>query len=252
MQAYFNYVNSQGVCGWTLELATGDDRLDAGTNRSETQRLAGEAFAFVGGISVVDNGGAGVLAGTQHPRRHPVDRLRAHGAAEQLLPNPIDPAAGNGTEAIMRHFAGQGVAAAAVVYPAQADAALEARPTSPTSAAGIAAVDTYEVAITETNYVNVAQQIENRARSSSSPRWRSRDEPPGAGVPASRLSPAGALLRRPGLRQPVPRAGRPGRRGDGLAVTHNIFEDAGSVPSVATFLDYYRNTAPGSDPTSSR
>ena len=52
------------MCGRQLTLATGDDRLDAGTNRSETERLSREVFAFVGGTSPVDDGGASVLGAT--------------------------------------------------------------------------------------------------------------------------------------------------------------------------------------------
>jgi ABC-type branched-subunit amino acid transport system substrate-binding protein len=40
----------------------------------------------------------------------------------------------------------------------------------------------------------------------------------------------------------------PAAEGTVIAVTHNLFEDAGAVPAVATFLDHYRSTAPGSDP----
>jgi ABC-type branched-subunit amino acid transport system substrate-binding protein len=252
VQAYFNYVNSQGgVCGRTLELATGDDRLDAGTNRAETQRLAGEAFAFVGGISVVDNGGAGVLAGTNIP-----DVTLSIGSERMALPNnfspnPIDPAAGgNGTDAIMRHFAGQGVASAAVVYPAQADARARGQGyIADLRAAGIATVDTYEVAITETNYVNVAQQIENKGSQLVI-----------TALEVSGMSRLAQAFQQVGYRPQVPFYGAqaygnqflelagPAAEGTVIAVTHNIFEDAGSVPAVATFLDQYRATAPGSDP----
>jgi ABC-type branched-subunit amino acid transport system substrate-binding protein len=252
VQAYFNYVNSQGgVCGRTLELATGDDRLDAGTNRAETQRLAGEAFAFVGGISVVDNGGAGVLAGTNIP-----DVTLSIGSERMALPNnfspnPIDPrAGGNGTDAIMRHFAGQGVTSAAVVYPAQADARARGQGyITDLRAAGIATIDTYEVAITETNYVNVAQQIENKGSQLVI-----------TALEVSGMSRLAQAFQQVGYRPQVPFYGAqaygnqflelagPAAEGTVIAVTHNIFEDAGAVPAVATFLEHYRTTAPGSDP----
>ena len=36
--------------------------------------------------------------------------------------------------------------------------------------------------------------------------------------------------------------------GTTLAVTFSIFEDAGQVPAMATFLEWYQRTAPGSEP----
>jgi ABC-type branched-subunit amino acid transport system substrate-binding protein len=252
VQAYLNYVNSQGgVCGRALELVTGDDRLDAGTNRAETQRLAAEAFGFVGGISVVDNGGASVLGGTNIP-----DVTLAIGAERMALPNnfspnPIDPRQpGNGTEAIMRYFAGQGVTSAAVVYPAQADARARGQAYAhDLRSAGIGTVDSYEVAITETNYVNVAQQIENKGTQLVI-----------TALEVSGMSRLAQAFQQVGYRPQVPFYGAqaygpqflelagPAAEGTIIAVTHNLFEDAGSVPSIATFLEWYRNTAPGSDP----
>ena len=68
VKAYVDFINTQGgVCGRKLSLVNGDDRLDPGTNRSETEQLKDQVFGFVGGITVVDDGGADVIDGTNIP-----------------------------------------------------------------------------------------------------------------------------------------------------------------------------------------
>src|SRR5581483_10591596 len=65
-QAFFAYQNSLGgVCGRQLKLDARDDQFDANQNKAQYQDLLGKAFGFVGSYSVVDDGGAQVLA--QHP-----------------------------------------------------------------------------------------------------------------------------------------------------------------------------------------
>ena len=250
VQAYINYVNSEGgVCGRTLRLATGDDRLDTGANRSETQRLAAEALGFVGGISVVDDGGAAILQGTNLP-----DVTLSIGSVRATLPNNFSPnpvpAQGNGTEAIMRYFVGKGITSAAIVNPAQADARARANGyKADMQAAGLANVAQFEVPITETNYVNVAQQIENQ----------------GLQLVITTLEVTGMAklaqaFQQIGYRPQVPFYGAQAygsqfidlagdaAEGTTLATTHVIFEDAPSVPAMANFLDWYQRTAPGSEP----
>ena len=62
VKAYFTYINSKGgVCGRKLSLVQADDRFQAATNRSETEKLAGQVIAFAGSLSVVDDGGAPIL-----------------------------------------------------------------------------------------------------------------------------------------------------------------------------------------------
>lgn len=63
VKAYFNYINSTqgGVCGRKLTLVQSDDRFQSATNRSETEKLAGQVIAFAGSLSVVDDGGAPIL-----------------------------------------------------------------------------------------------------------------------------------------------------------------------------------------------
>ncbi|HET7719275.1 MAG TPA: ABC transporter substrate-binding protein, partial [Acidimicrobiales bacterium] len=249
-KAYVNYVNSQGgVCGRTLNLLTGDDRLDTGTNRSETQRLVGEALAMVGGISVVDDGGAAILQGTNIP-----DVTLAIGSVRVTLPNnfspnPVPPQ-GNGATAPFSYFAARGVTSAAIVYPSQADARARGQGYQiDLNAAGITDVDVYEVAVTETNYVNVAQQIENAG-----------SQLVVTTLEITGMSKLAQAFQQIGYRPQVPFYGaqaygtqflqQAGSAAEGttLAVTFSIFEDAANVPAMATFLEWYRRTAPGSEP----
>jgi ABC-type branched-subunit amino acid transport system substrate-binding protein len=250
VKAYVNFVNSQGgVCGRTIVLQTADDRLDTATNRSETERLAGSSLGFVGGISVVDNGGADVIGGTNIP-----DVTLAIGSVRARLPNNFSPnpipASGNGAAAPLSYFAQQGVTSAAIVYPNQSDARSSGQAyLVDLAAAGINDVDQYEVSITETNYVNVAQQIEN----AGSQLVITTLEVSGM----AKLAQAFAQI---GYQPQVPFYGAQAyggqflelagdaANGTTLAVTFSIFEDAGAVPAMATFLEWYQRTAPGSDP----
>jgi len=250
VKAYVNYVNAQGgVCGRTLVLQTADDRLDTATNRSETARLAQTALGFVGGISVVDDGGAQVLQGTNIP-----DATLSIGSVRATLPNNFSPnpvpASGNGAVAPLSYFAGQGVTSAAVIYPNQADARARGQGyVQDLASAGITDVDQYEVPITETNYVNVAQQIENAGSQLVI-----------TTLEVSGMAKLAQAFQQIGYRPQVPfygaqAYGRPflqlagdAAEGTTLAVTFSIFEDAPSVPAMATFLEWYERTAPGSDP----
>jgi ABC-type branched-subunit amino acid transport system substrate-binding protein len=250
VKAYVAYVNATGgVCGRQLRLLTGDDRLDAGSNRAETQRLAEQVFGFVGGVTVVDNGGAQVLAGTNIPDVNLAignDRKRL---PNNFSPNPINPdEPGNQAGAIMQYFAAQGVTSAAVIWPAQADARDSGQGyIEDLQAAGITNVDTYEVAITETNYVNVAQQIENKG-----------SELIITTLEVSGMARLAQAFEQIGYDPRVPFYGAQayggqflelaGGAADGttLAITHATFDD--DVPMMRTFLEWYARVAPGSDP----
>ena len=66
VQAYFDYVNSQGgVYGRTLKLATSDDGLQCSQNEADYQNMVGGVFGFVGSWSLDDNCGAQIMSG--HP-----------------------------------------------------------------------------------------------------------------------------------------------------------------------------------------
>jgi ABC-type branched-subunit amino acid transport system substrate-binding protein len=164
VRAYIAYRNAQGgVCGRELQLVNGDDRLDAGQNRAEHARLAERVFGFVGGWSVADDGGAAFLDGTNIP-----DVGIAISEPRFLLPNnfssnPID-LEGGGTRTIFEYMvANYPVDSAGVVWGAQATARARAQGfIRDLEAMGIPVPVQREVAITETNYVPVAQEIENQ------------------------------------------------------------------------------------------
>ena len=250
VKAYVAYVNATGgVCGRQLELLTGDDRLDAGTNRSETQRLSQEAFGFVGAVTVVDDGGAAVLDGTDIPDVGlTIGSARAR-LANNFSPNPINPdQPGNAAAPIFQHFAGQGVTSAAVIWPAQADARARAQGyVFDLEQAGITAVQTYEVSVTETNYVNVAQQIENAG-----------SQLVVTTLEVTGMSRLAQAFQQIGYQPQVPFYGAQAygakflelagdaAEGTTLAITHSLFDDA--VPAMQTLLEWYGRTAPGSDP----
>jgi ABC-type branched-subunit amino acid transport system substrate-binding protein len=87
-QAFFNYQNSLGgVCGRKLQLDPRDDQFDANQNKAQYQDAIGKDFGFVGSFSVVDEGGASVLAA--HPDVPDVAYALSH--AHFALPNNFSP-----------------------------------------------------------------------------------------------------------------------------------------------------------------
>lgn len=66
VQAYFDYVNSQGgVYGRKLKLAASDDQLQCSQNEADYQNTVGSVFAYVGSWSLDDSCGAQVMSA--HP-----------------------------------------------------------------------------------------------------------------------------------------------------------------------------------------
>jgi ABC-type branched-subunit amino acid transport system substrate-binding protein len=62
VDAYFNYINSQGgVYGRKLVLKSGDDGLTCNLDESVTKDLSTQVFAFVGSFTVLDSCGATVF-----------------------------------------------------------------------------------------------------------------------------------------------------------------------------------------------
>jgi ABC-type branched-subunit amino acid transport system substrate-binding protein len=167
VKAYFNMINNQGgVCGRKLTLVQADDRFQAATNRSETEKLAGQVIALVGGTTVVDDGAAPVIDALGLPDVSLATTPVRAGAKNNFSPNPIDPTAGtgNGTEKILRHLkATYGVSSAAIFYQDAAVAANQ-RPKyeKDFAAAGIPVVATYAVAVTATNFRSQAADIKQR------------------------------------------------------------------------------------------
>jgi ABC-type branched-subunit amino acid transport system substrate-binding protein len=253
-KAYFNYINStqNGVCGRKLSLETADDRLDAGANRSETERLIPQVLGFVGDTTVVDDGGAGALAGTNIANVSLAIGSEMLKYPNNFSPNPIDPSVNsNGTVGIWNWFkANMGITKVAVVWPAQADARTRGQAyVADIEAAGLQVAGPYEVAISETNYVGVATKMKND----------------GADAVITVLEISGMKNLADAFAQiswkpKVPFYGAQaygqqfldlaGQNADGtvLALTYAIFEDAPSNPGVATFLEWYERTNPGSQP----
>lgn len=253
VKAYLNYINSQGgVCGRQLVFDGADDRLDTGVNRSEAQRLSDQVFGFVTGLTPVDGGSAAAIGGSNIPSTGLVVSDGAVAAPNFFSPIPIDPSgAAQGTGGIWQYFkATQGITKVAIVYPAQADARARAFGyIKDIESAGLQIDGPYEVAITETNYVAVAQQIENNGVDAVI-----------TALEVSGISRLAQAFDQIGYQPKVPFYGSQtygqtfldlagaSAEGTRLGVAHLIFEDAPSAPVMATFLDWYSRTNPGSDP----
>jgi branched-chain amino acid transport system substrate-binding protein len=253
VRAYVAYINSLGgVCGRQLVLDTADDRLDVAANRSGVAQLSDEVFGFVGGTTVVDSGIAAELEGTNIAHTGLAVSDAAIASPNIFSPNPIDPAGTTqGTAAMWRYFAAtQGITRVAVIFPAQADARARGLAYIPDiEAAGLAVDGPYEVSITETNYVGVAQQMENN----------------GADAVITALEVTGMARLAQAFEQidfqpKVPFYGAqaygqtfldlagPAAEGTRIGVAYAIFEDAASTPAVADFNEWYSRVAPGSEP----
>jgi ABC-type branched-subunit amino acid transport system substrate-binding protein len=165
VRAYVAKVNAEGgVCGRKLTIVPGDDRLDAGANKSETERLVKVVFAFVGDTTVTDDGGAGSLGNTPDVSLSISDaRIKA---PTNFSTSPIDlSTGGNGTEKIFGWFkANKGVKSGAIIYPGQASARNRAAGYQhDMEAAGIPlGIPPKEVSITETNYSGFAADVASK------------------------------------------------------------------------------------------
>ena len=253
VKAYFNYINSQGgVCGRKLVLVTSDDRLDAGTNRSETERMKNDVFGFVGDTTVVDDGGADVLTGTNVADCSLAIGTKRLSLPNQFSPNPIDPNVNsNGTAGIFAWLkANKGITKVAVVYPAQADARTRGQAYIPDiESAGLGVSGPYEVAVTETNYAGVASKIKTDGADAVI-----------TALEVNGMSKLAQAFKQIGYTPKVPFYGAQAygpqflalagdaAEGTTLVLTYDIFEDAGSNPAVAAFLEWYERSNPGSKP----
>jgi len=164
-KAYLDFVNSQGgVCGRKLSMQNGDDRLDPGINRSQTDQMKDSVFGFVGDTTVEDDGGAGVIGGTNIPNCSLIIGNEALKASNYFSPNPIDPSGTtNGTTGIWNWMkANKGVTKVGIVYPDNPNAAARIQGYQTDIAnAGLVADPIIKVSVTETNYVGVATQMKN-------------------------------------------------------------------------------------------
>jgi ABC-type branched-subunit amino acid transport system substrate-binding protein len=252
VKAYVAYINSKGgVCGRALKLVTADDRLDTGANRSETQRLMNDVFGFVGNFSVVDDGGAAVLDGTNVPDVGLSISEQRKALPTNFSPNPLQPGAkSNGTVKMMQFFkSNYGVTKAGIIYPAQATAKASAlNYETDMKAAGINVVAKAEVAITQTDYNGVATQMKNA----------------GAELVITTLEQTGMArlaqaFKQQGYQPKVPYYGaqaygkkflaQAGDAANGtlIGAAYDIPEDAGINPIMGTMAQWYNRVNPGAD-----
>jgi ABC-type branched-subunit amino acid transport system substrate-binding protein len=253
-KAYLNYINQTegGVCGRKLTLVTADDRLDAGVNRAATEKLASEVLGFAGGTTVVDNGAASVINGTNIPSTGLAIGDAAIASPNFFSPNPIEPSGTtNGTTALWTYFKRtRGITKVGVVYPAQTDARTRALAYVPDiQAAGLAIDGPYEVAIAETNYTGVATKMKNNGADAFI-----------TALEVNGMSRFAQAVQQVGFTPKVPFYGAqaygkefvglagPAAEGAAIAIAYSIFEDAPNNPGIAAFVEWYQRTNPGSEP----
>lgn len=162
-KAYVAYVNSLGgVCGHQLNLTVADDQFKTSENKAQYQRLKDKVFAFVGSLSVVDDGGVSVLEGTNIADVSLGLSDTKLALANNFSPDPIPPdrVSNNALEYARWMHDKQGITQYALLWPAQATArnrALGYR--ADYTGGGIKKAYEAEVAVTETNYAPHAAKI---------------------------------------------------------------------------------------------
>lgn len=249
VRAYVAYRNANGgVCGRELQLLSGDDRLDTGQNRAEHARMADQVFGFVGGWSVVDDGGASVLAGTNIPDVGIAITDTRAALANNFSSNPIDLQGGSGAIAVLEHMVSTyQPSSAAVVWGAQATARARAQGyVRDLEALGVTVSVQREVQVTETNYVPVAQEIENQGA-----------ELVITALELTGISRLAQAFQQVGYLPEVPFYGAQtygdrflelaGDAAEGtiLGITHPIIEEAGSGGPLDAFVEWTERVNPG-------
>lgn len=252
VKAYVNFVNATGgVCGRQLTLVTADDRLQSGTSKSEHDKLSSQVLGFVGGTTVVDDGAAQSIEGTNIA-------YTGLAIAEAMIksPNnfptvPIDLAdGGNGALEILKYMKEvRGVSKGGLIWPAQASA--KARVfgyKKDMERAGIEVVLETEVAVTETNYADDAANVEaaevdilmTTLEISGMARLAKAMEQNGyfPAVPFYGAQAYGRLFLEQAGSAAEPTV---------LGLAYAILEDAGQNEEVNNFLTWYERTNPGSD-----
>jgi ABC-type branched-subunit amino acid transport system substrate-binding protein len=252
-RAYLEYVNSQGgVCGRMLRLVTGDDRTDSGQGRAEYLRLARQAFGFVGGASIVDGGAAAALEGTNIAASQVAVDDAALSSPNFFSPSPIEPTGTTaGSEPVWRYFNRTlGLQRVSIVVLAIPSARARAYTfAADIERAGLQLTGFHEVGLAESNYVSVAQRLENEGAEGF---IAFLDQ-----VASARLAQA---IRQVQWEPKVAHYGaqnygRPfleyaGEAAEGalLPVAFSIFEDAATNPTVASFIEWFGRVAPGRHP----
>ncbi len=251
-KAYVNFVNATGgVCGRQLSLLSADDRLQSGTSKSETDKLKDQVLGFIGGVTVVDDGAAQSLAGTNVALTGLAITDAMISSPNNFPSVPIDlQSGGNGAEEIFRYMKEvEGVSRGGIINPAQAAAKERAKGYKvDMEKAGIQVVLEAEVAVTETNYAGVAANVE-----------KNKVDLLVTTLEITGMSNLARDLKTNGYFPKVPFYGAQAygrdflaRAGDAAAPTvlglgYAILEDAGSNKMVNDFLTWYERTNPGSD-----
>ena len=109
-QAYFNYINSQGgVNGRKLMLDAKDSAFNSSQVATETQDMAKNDFALVGGFSLLDQAQVPIINQTQvpdvaYPRASscPTTRTSTARARPPLTPGPRAPSSGSSPSTLRR------------------------------------------------------------------------------------------------------------------------------------------------------
>jgi ABC-type branched-subunit amino acid transport system substrate-binding protein len=167
VKAYFNYINSLGgICGRKVTLVQSDDRFQSATNRSETQKLAGQVIGFAGSVTVVDDGGAPVIDQAGVADVSLATTVAREQAKNNFSPNPIDPTPGSGSgqaKALAWFKANYGVSKAAIFYQ---DVAVGVNQSNnykiDFQKAGIPVVQTYPVPPTATDFRSQALDMKQK------------------------------------------------------------------------------------------
>jgi ABC-type branched-subunit amino acid transport system substrate-binding protein len=167
VKAYFAYMNSRGgVCGRKLTLVQADDRFQAATNRSETEKLAGQVLAFAGSLSVVDDGGTPILASAQIADVSVATTTPRTSSPFNFSPNPVnpDPAVGNGQDKVLRYLKEErGITKGAIFYQDVATGVNQSRKYElDLRQAGIEVTAKYAVAPTATNFRSQATDMKQK------------------------------------------------------------------------------------------
>jgi ABC-type branched-subunit amino acid transport system substrate-binding protein len=236
VKAYFAYINSTGgVCGRKVTLVQGDDRFQAATNRSETDKLAGQVIAFAGSTSVVDDGGAPVLdqvgiadvsLATTPPRT---------ASPNNFNPNPIDPTegAGNGQDKVLRYLHDtRGITKGAIFYTDVATGVNQSkRYAIDFQHAGIDVVATYAVAPTATNFRSQAADMKQKGVE--------------VVVTIAEINTISNLAQ--AYSQKLVTLAGSAAEGSVVGLIFHIPEEASANPAIATMVNWYKKVAPGAD-----
>ena len=247
-KAYLDFVNTQGgVCGRKLSLVNGDDRLDPGINRSQTDQMKDSVFGFVGNTTVEDDGGAGVIGNTTTPNCSLIIGSEALKQSNYYSPNPIDPSGTtNGTVGIWSWMkANKGITKVGVVYPDNPNAAARVPAyQSDIVAAGLVADPIIKVSVTESNYVGVATQMKNAGDDS----FITVLEFNGISKLAQAIKQVGWVPKAPfygaqAYGPQVPQLAGDAANGALIGLTHDIVEGGGA--DMSTFAQFYKASSSG-------